>query len=222
MGVTPPSLYTVFGSKEQLYREALDRYGATLRLLRPARASRRAERPARGRTYSAWGDRGLRGGAGAGRLHAGERRGSVRARARFGGGGCCKAKASDDRGDQGALRSRSQRGRTRAVDRYAGPRLLLCRRCAGAVDPGPRWRQPEDPRRIGGRRSLGMAGLAGGSTSARSMRDRQRPTMAIDRNRSPRTGRIVVPKSVARVVSSGATPAPSPRREDGSQRRVEL
>jgi AcrR family transcriptional regulator len=29
MGVTPPSLYTVFGSKEQLYREALDRYGAT-------------------------------------------------------------------------------------------------------------------------------------------------------------------------------------------------
>lgn len=28
MGVTPPSLYSVFGSKEQLYREALDRYGA--------------------------------------------------------------------------------------------------------------------------------------------------------------------------------------------------
>ncbi len=29
MGVTPPSLYTAFGSKEQLYREALDRYGAS-------------------------------------------------------------------------------------------------------------------------------------------------------------------------------------------------
>lgn len=29
MRVTPPSLYALFGSKEQLYREALDRYGAT-------------------------------------------------------------------------------------------------------------------------------------------------------------------------------------------------
>lgn len=29
MGVTPPSLYTAFGSKEQLYRDALDRYGAS-------------------------------------------------------------------------------------------------------------------------------------------------------------------------------------------------
>ncbi|WP_186420247.1 TetR/AcrR family transcriptional regulator [Bosea sp. CS1GBMeth4] len=27
MGVTPPSLYTAFGSKERLYQEALDRYG---------------------------------------------------------------------------------------------------------------------------------------------------------------------------------------------------
>jgi AcrR family transcriptional regulator len=29
MGVTPPSLYTAFGSKERLYQEALDRYGAS-------------------------------------------------------------------------------------------------------------------------------------------------------------------------------------------------
>lgn len=29
MQVTPPSLYSAFGSKEQLYREALDRYSAT-------------------------------------------------------------------------------------------------------------------------------------------------------------------------------------------------
>lgn len=29
LGVTPPSLYTAFGSKEQLYREALDRYAET-------------------------------------------------------------------------------------------------------------------------------------------------------------------------------------------------
>ncbi len=29
MGVTPPSLYAAFGSKERLYREALDRYGAS-------------------------------------------------------------------------------------------------------------------------------------------------------------------------------------------------
>lgn len=29
MGVTPPSLYAAFGSKEQLYGEALDRYGAS-------------------------------------------------------------------------------------------------------------------------------------------------------------------------------------------------
>ncbi|HEY3327583.1 MAG TPA: TetR/AcrR family transcriptional regulator [Novimethylophilus sp.] len=29
MGVTPPSLYTTFGSKERLYQEALDRYGAS-------------------------------------------------------------------------------------------------------------------------------------------------------------------------------------------------
>lgn len=29
MGVTPPSLYAAFGSKDALYREALDRYGAS-------------------------------------------------------------------------------------------------------------------------------------------------------------------------------------------------
>jgi AcrR family transcriptional regulator len=54
MGVTPPSLYTVFGSKEQLYREALDRYGATygsfaLRALAEEPSARRAvERILRG------------------------------------------------------------------------------------------------------------------------------------------------------------------------------
>jgi len=47
MGATPPSLYTAFGSKEQLYREALDRYGAsygsfTLRALAEEPTARQA------------------------------------------------------------------------------------------------------------------------------------------------------------------------------------
>lgn len=42
MGATPPSLYAVFGSKERLYREAMDLYGATYGGF-PARA--RAEEP---------------------------------------------------------------------------------------------------------------------------------------------------------------------------------